>query len=121
MNAVEPPESMRMADVKAELDSLGVSYGDVFEANELRKRLSDARKLQSEDDGSVGSFSKDEVQKLLENPEIIAMLSNPRFQQVLQDSQRIGPEATLRKYKDDPESADMLKTAERLVRGAGLV
>lgn len=84
---------------------------------ELRKRL-DAI---TGSDGTVpGGLRPDEVQILLQNPEIMAMLSKPDFQKIMKEAMEGGPDA-LAKYMNDPEMREMLQTAARLVSNAGLI
>ncbi|KAJ8598625.1 hypothetical protein CTAYLR_003051 [Chrysophaeum taylorii] len=88
----------------------------------LKVELDDSDKLSAVTgaDGTVpGGLRPDELQKLMQNPEIMALLAKPEFQKIMKEAMEGGPES-IAKYMDDPETRDLLQTASKLVQGAGL-
>ena len=65
-------------------------------------------------DGSLpGGMSMGEVEKLSQNPELMAMLRNPKMQEVMKKVMENGPQG-LEELTTDPEVREMLKKASEL-------
>lgn len=149
---------MRVSEIKAELDLRGVEYADCFEADDLRKRLEEARikglvadtaiddfnrvkmEAMSQDDsmkvsdmstddmeavtagdGTLpGGLKPEDLQKLVSKPEIMVLLQNPKFQDMMKAMTQGGPEAVKGMLKDD-ESYAMLKSLNELLAELGMV
>jgi len=62
---------MRVSEIKAELDLRGVLYDDCFEADELRRRLEDARLSGKADVSVVDNFNRIQEEAKAENADEI--------------------------------------------------
>mmetsp|Transcript_33278 Transcript_33278/g.102228 ORF Transcript_33278/g.102228 Transcript_33278/m.102228 type:complete len:223 (-) Transcript_33278:11-679(-) len=73
-------------------------------------------------DGAIpGGLQPDEVFKLMNDPEIMAMLQRPKFQEIMSDVMGGGGPSALNKHMHDKESREMMMTLTRLLQGAGMV
>ena len=73
-------------------------------------------------DGAIpGGLQPDEVFKLMTDPEIMAMLQKPKFQEIMKDVMGGGGQGALQKHMLDPESRDMLLKLTTLLKDAGMV
>ena len=73
-------------------------------------------------DGAIpGGLEPDEVFKLMNDPEVMAMVEKPKFQEIMADVMGGSGPATLQKHMADPESREMLMTLTKLLQNAGMV
>lgn len=73
-------------------------------------------------DGAIpGGLEPDEVFKLMNDPEVMAMVQKPKFQEIMADVMGGSGPATLQKHMADPESREMLMTLTKLLQNAGMV
>lgn len=73
-------------------------------------------------DGAIpGGLEPDEVFKLMNDPEVMAMVQKPKFQEIMADVMGGSGPATLQKHMADPESREMLMTLTMLLQNAGMV
>ena len=74
------------------------------------------------DDGAIpGGLEPDEVFKLMNDPQVMAMVQKPKFQEIMADVMKGGGPMTLQKHMADPESREMLMTLTKLLQNAGMV
>ena len=69
----------------------------------------------------AGGLEPDEVFKLMNDPEVMAMVQKPKFQEIMADVMQGGGPMTLQKHMADPESREMLMTLTKLLQNAGMV
>lgn len=66
-------------------------------------------------DGSLpGGVAPEVVQKASQNPEVIALLRNPKLQEVMKVMMSDGPEATSAILAKDPEARELLAKFQSL-------
>ena len=79
------------------------------------------RWIKGEDGAIPGGLEPDEVFKLMNDPEVMAMVQKPKFQEIMADVMKGGGPMTLQKHMADPESREMLMTLTKLLQNAGMV
>lgn len=127
-------KAMATADIKAELELRGVDATQIFEKEDLARRLVLAR-TQGEADPSIidtfnserlerslaedsldvepdvdvlpGGMSTEMVKKLSQNPQLMAVLQNSKMQEVLKEVMEFGPVA-FAKYQSDADVMQMI-------------
>ena len=57
----------------------------------------------------------------MNDPEVMAMVQKPKFQEIMADVMKGGGPMTLQKHMADPESREMLMTLTKLLQNAGMV
>lgn len=68
----------------------------------------DAAQAVASDGGLPGGMSPEKLTELTQNPEIMALLRNPRMQELMKLMMEGGPEAAQEAVKDDEELREML-------------
>ena len=68
------------------------------------------------DGGLPGGMSPDMLQKLMQDPELMALLRNPKMQDVMKKVMTGGPEAAA-EFMGDPEVMEMLKKVSSATSG----
>ena len=68
------------------------------------------------DGGLPGGMSPDMLQSLIEDPEMMALLRNPKMQEIMKAVMTGGPDAA-KQYMDDPETRDMLAKVSKITGG----
>tara|TARA_B110001452_G_scaffold66343_1_gene53231 strand:+ start:248 stop:826 length:579 start_codon:yes stop_codon:yes gene_type:complete len=67
------------------------------------------------DGGLPGGLTPDKMQKLMSNPEMMALLSNPRLQEVMKAVMEKGAGGVDTNAFDDPEMRDLMEKLKRLM------
>jgi len=68
------------------------------------------------EDGTLpGGMDPDRLKDLVGNPEIMTMMMNPKFQDIMNATMTDGPEANQAKMKHDPEFAEMMEKLNDLI------
>ena len=70
------------------------------------------------DGGLPGGMSPDKLQKLVQDPELMAMLRNPKMQEVMKKVMEGGPEAAVPEMMNDPEVKEMIQKISKITGGA---
>ena len=70
------------------------------------------------DGGLPGGMSPETLQALTQNPEMMALLRNPRMQEVMKKVMAEGPEAAQSMVADDPELKEMLAKVSSITGGS---
>jgi hypothetical protein len=76
-------------------------------SEENKVDMSKAAEAVASDGGLPGGMSPEKLQELMANPELMAMLTNPRLQDVMRKVMTEGPEAASSEM-EDPEVKEML-------------
>ena len=100
---------------KASIESAFRSTDESDDAAEYERGVELAAEHMVAADGSLpGGMRPDQLAALAQDPEVMAMLRNPRMQEVLREVMSNGPDALQEKFKDDDEMRAMLKKAGAL-------
>ena len=91
------------------------------EKNPMNLSKEELEAIKGEDGAIPGGLEPDEVFKLMNDPEVMAMVQKPKFQEIMADVMKGGGPMTLQKHMADPESRDMLMTLTKLLQNAGMV
>ena len=91
------------------------------EKNPMNLSKEELEAIKGEDGAIPGGLEPDEVFKLMNDPEVMAMVQKPKFQEIMADVMKGGGPMTLQKHMADPESREMLMTLTKLLQNAGMV
>ena len=91
------------------------------EKNPMNLSKEELEAIKGEDGAIPGGLEPDEVFKLMNDPEVMAMVQKPKFQEIMADVMQGGGPMTLQKHMADPESREMLMTLTKLLQNAGMV
>ena len=91
------------------------------EKNPMNLSKDELEAIKGEDGAIPGGLEPDEVFKLMNDPEVMAMVQKPKFQEIMADVMQGGGPMTLQKHMADPESREMLMTLTKLLQNAGMV
>jgi len=91
------------------------------EKNPMNLSKEELEAIKGEDGAIPGGLEPDEVFKLMNDPEVMAMVQKPKFQEIMADVMQGGGPLTLQKHMADPESREMLMTLTKLLQNAGMV
>lgn len=143
------PGSMRVSEIKAELELRGVRFDDCFDKESMVVRLREARSkgtadpsvvdafadkkkaatggdIKDEDiaqvvagDGKLpGGMSPDMLKQLMGNPELMAMLQNPKMQEAMKLMMTGGQEALEQRMAEDAEIKEMIAKLNAIMASA---
>ena len=67
------------------------------------------------DGGLPGGMSPETLMKMMNDPEVMMLLRNPKMQDIMKKVMAEGPESAAQTLKDDPEAAEMLKKMQSVL------
>mgnify|MGYP001266679921 CR=1 FL=1 len=84
--------------------------GETSESDEFAA----AAEAVASDGGLPGGMSPERLQQLVQDPELMALLRNPKMQEVMKTVMEGGGPAAAGEYMNDPEVQEMLKKVSKL-------
>ena len=112
-------ESMKVRQIKAELDALGRPHDDLFEKSDLVQRLVDARSEPA--DGAAGGPTDEQIREGVDmfnaDPESSAIMAELEASEKLQRAAMdIAANGDASRYADDEEVMDFMRRLEQVTK-----
>ena len=141
---VEEPGTMRVSEIKAELNLRGIDYTDCFDKESLAQRLREARAKGKADPSILEKFNKskeetlniddetlekaiggdgtlpggmppDMLKKLMGNPELMELMSNPKMQEVMTMMMTGGQDTLMKAMAEDQEVYEIVTKLNQIM------